>query len=79
VTVLLIVLLVLTALTGTAVVFEREPVHQVMVLGVYGLVLSMLFLVLQAPDVALSQLAVGAVALPLLVLLALTKIRGGTE
>ncbi len=74
-TVLLWVLLVLVALTGTVVVLEREPLHQVMVLGLYGLVLAVLFLVLQAPDVALSQLVVGSVVVPALVLLALVKVR----
>ena len=43
--------------------------------SVYGLVLALMFLVFQAPDVALSQIAVGAVVLPLMILLALAKIR----
>jgi energy-converting hydrogenase B subunit D len=34
-----------------------------------------MFLVFQAPDVALSQIVVGAVALPLMVVLALAKVR----
>jgi len=34
-----------------------------------------MFLVYQAPDVALSQITVGAVALPLMILLALAKVR----
>jgi uncharacterized MnhB-related membrane protein len=34
-----------------------------------------MFFVYQAPDVALSQIAVGAVALPLMILLALAKVR----
>jgi uncharacterized MnhB-related membrane protein len=34
-----------------------------------------MFFVFQAPDVALSQIVVGAVALPLMILLALAKIR----
>jgi energy-converting hydrogenase B subunit D len=38
-------------------------------------VLGVLFFALQAPDVALSQTAVGAVALPLMVLLALAKVK----
>ena len=37
--------------------------------------LGVAFLVLQAPDVALSQITVGAVALPLMILLALAKVR----
>jgi uncharacterized MnhB-related membrane protein len=69
------VVLVLTALAGTTVVLTRDPVHQSIVLSVFGLVLAILFVVLQAPDVALSQLVVGAAVLPLMVLLALAKVR----
>lgn len=69
------VVLVLAAAAGTAVVVTREPVHQAIVLSVFGLVLAILFVVLQAPDVGLSQLVVGAAVLPLMVLLALAKVR----
>jgi energy-converting hydrogenase B subunit D len=41
----------------------------------YGLILGIMFFVYQAPDVALSQITVGAVALPLMILLALAKVR----
>jgi len=41
----------------------------------YGLILGIMFLVFQAPDVALSQITVGAVALPLMIVLALAKVR----
>ena len=50
-----------------------------MVASIYGLVLGILFFVFQAPDVALSQTVVGAVALPMMILLALAKTRGGEE
>jgi energy-converting hydrogenase B subunit D len=69
-------LLVLVAAGATAVVLIRVPVRQVIALSVYGLLLALLFLVYQAPDVTLSALTVGAVALPLLLLLALAKIGG---
>jgi energy-converting hydrogenase B subunit D len=67
--------LVLVAAAATAVVLVREPVRQVVVLSGYGLMLAVLFLVFQAPDVTLSELSVGAIALPILVLLALVKVR----
>ena len=70
-----VTVLVLVAAAATAVVLVREPVRQVVVLGGYGLVLAVLFLVFQAPDVTLSELSVGAITLPILVLLALTKVR----
>jgi energy-converting hydrogenase B subunit D len=69
------VLLVLVALGATAVVLTRAPVRQVIVLSVYGLLLALLFLVFQAPDVTLSELTVGAIVLPLLLLLGLAKVR----
>jgi energy-converting hydrogenase B subunit D len=50
-----------------------------MVASIYGLALGILFFVFSAPDVALSQTAVGAVALPLMILLALARVRGGEE
>ena len=60
-------------------VLARDPLRQAMVASIYGLVLGILFFVFQAPDVALSQTVVGAVALPMMILLALAKIRGGQE
>ena len=76
-TALQVVVLALVAGCATCVVLTREPLKQAMVTSIYGLVLGLLFFVFQAPDVALSQTAVGAVALPLMILLALAKIRGG--
>jgi energy-converting hydrogenase B subunit D len=78
-TVLQVAVLVLVAGCATSVVLTRDPLKQAMVASIYGLVLGVLFFVFQAPDVALSQTAVGAVALPLMILLALAKIRGGEE
>ena len=74
-----VTVLVLVALGATAVVLIREHVHQVLVLSVYGVLLAVLFLVFQAPDVTLSELTVGAVALPIVLLLALAKIRKQEE
>ena len=71
-----VVLLVLVAAAATAVVLIRVPVRQVLALSTYGLLLALTFLVLQAPDVTLSELTVGAVVLPILLLLTLAKVRG---
>jgi energy-converting hydrogenase B subunit D len=73
--VLQVTLLVLVAAGATAVVLIREPVRQVIVLSGYGVLLAALFMAFQAPDVTLSELTVGAVALPLLLLLALAKVK----
>jgi energy-converting hydrogenase B subunit D len=74
-----ITLLVLVAAGATAVVLIRRQVHQVLMLSVYGVLLAVLFLAFQAPDVTLSELTVGAVALPIILLLALAKVRKREE
>jgi len=68
-------ILIFVAVAGTAVVLARNPLSQVIGLTFYGLLLALMFFIFQAPDVAFSQIVVGAVALPLMVLLALAKIR----
>jgi len=70
-------ILLLVAGGGTCVVAVRDPLRQAMVASLFGILLAILFFVLQAPDVALSEIVVGAVALPLMILLSLAKIRGG--
>ncbi|MBV8539893.1 MAG: DUF4040 domain-containing protein [Pseudonocardiales bacterium] len=67
-------ILVLVAAGATAVVLTRNPTRQVVFLSIYGVLLSLLFMAFQAPDVTLSELTVGAVILPLLLLLALAKV-----
>ncbi|AOP47096.1 hydrogenase subunit MbhD domain-containing protein [Streptomyces lydicus] len=67
--------LVLVAIAGTGAVLVRDPVRQSFVLSLLGLALAALFLLLQAPDVALSQLAVGSALTPLMVLLSVRKVR----
>lgn len=74
-TVVQVVVLLLVAGAGSAVVLTRDPLRQAIVVALYGLTLTGLFVVLQAPDVALSVVAVGVVALPLMILMALAKIR----
>jgi uncharacterized MnhB-related membrane protein len=66
--------LLLVALGATAVVLVRDPLRQIVVNGLYGLVLVCLFVVLQAPDVALSMLVVGAIAYPFIVLIAVARV-----
>jgi len=68
------VALVVVALGGTAVVFARDPARQALVASVFGVSLAVLFLAFQAPDVALSQIVVGAIALPAMIVFALRKI-----
>ncbi len=71
--------LLLLAAVGPAVVLTRDPIEQSVAVSFYGLLLALMFFLFQAPDVALSQIVVGAVALPLMILLALIKIRRNVE
>ena len=71
--------LIVVAATGTLVVLTRDPLRQAAVAGIFGLALAVLFLSVQAPDVALSQMAVGSIVVPVLVLLAMAKIREHDE
>jgi uncharacterized MnhB-related membrane protein len=74
-----VAILLFIAVTGPAVVLTRDPLSQAMAVSFYGLLLAVMFLLFQAPDVALSQLVIGAVALPLMILLALAKVRQRKE
>ena len=74
-TLLIAVALLLVAAAGTAVVLTPDPGPQAVTLSVFGIVLSLLFFVLQAPDVALSQIGVGTALVPLMVMLTVRKIR----
>lgn len=67
------------AVLGSLVVLTRRPENQALVFAMYGLALTVLFLVLQAPDVALSELVVGAVAYPIMIFLTLAKVRRREE
>src|SRR5579875_2666840 len=68
-------LLLLVAVSGFAIVRTRDVACQLLALGFYGLVMALVFFIFQAPDVALSQITVGAVALPLMVMLALSRMK----
>ena len=70
------VALLLVALGATATVMARDPVRQAVVASLYGLALGVLFFAFQAPDVALSNIVVGSVVTPTIILLALAKIGG---
>lgn len=79
ITALQIAFLAGVVIVGPVVVLSREPAAQTIALTFYGLLLGVMFLVFQAPDVALAQLVVGAVALPILVLLTLARMRRKDE
>ncbi len=74
-TVLQIAALAAVALSGGGVIVAGDPLKQTLVLGVFGVALTMLFFVFQAPDVALSEIVISTVGLPVMVLLALRKVK----
>lgn len=67
--------LALVALGAWATVMARDPVRQAVVVSLYGLTLGILFFAFQAPDVALSNIVIGAAAMPTMIMLAIAKSR----
>jgi uncharacterized MnhB-related membrane protein len=63
------------ALSGASVALVADPLRATLLLGIYGLALSVMFFSLQAPDVALSEIVVSTIGLPLIILAALRKLR----
>lgn len=73
------IILVMVGLSAPGVVLTRDPLKQCIAVSFYGLLFAVLFFIFQAPDVALSQITVGAVILPAFILLALVKMRRHSE
>jgi energy-converting hydrogenase B subunit D len=67
--------LAMVAIGAWAVVAARDPTRQAVVMSLYGLCLGILFFSFQAPDVALSNIVISAVAMPTIILLAIAKTR----
>lgn len=74
-----LVAIVLVGATGLAVVLQRDPLRQAIVNGLYTLLLVVLFMIFQAPDVALSMLVVGSLAYPVVLLTAIARVRQRSE
>jgi uncharacterized MnhB-related membrane protein len=74
---LIAALLLILGVTGTGVVLSRDPRRQVLAMAVNGMVLAALFMALQAPDVAFSEIVIGTAALPLFFMAALASLRSG--
>jgi uncharacterized MnhB-related membrane protein len=69
------VLVLLVGFAALAIALTRDLIRLVIVSSAYTLLLVVLFVVLQAPDVALSMLVVGTVAFPLVLLVAIGRDR----
>lgn len=72
---LIVVMFLLVAGTGAGVVLAREPRRQVLAIAVNGVALSLLFVVLRAPDVAYSEIAVGTALVPLMFFAVLVSLK----
>lgn len=72
-------LFLLVAFAGSITLFVHNPKRQIFFFSLYGIVSAALFLAIESPDVALSELAVGVVALPLMLLVTLTNLRDRKE
>ena len=70
-----VVTMVMVGVFATGVVLVRDPLPQSIVFSFFGFALVLLFLVLQAPDVALSEIVVGTIAYPIMILLTLSRAR----
>ena len=80
----LIVVLDILVVTGMVVsailaVHFEKLLSSVIALGVTGVFAAGAFLLMHAPDVAISEAAVGAALTPLVFIVALRKMRGGDD
>jgi energy-converting hydrogenase B subunit D len=71
-----LILIVGLLLSAGLVIWVRGVINSIIASAVTGTFLTLLFFHLQAPDVALSEAAVGAVAVPMVLLISIAKIRG---
>lgn len=66
--------LIVVCLSGTAIALTPSPLRQTLLMAIFGFSLTALFFAFQAPDVALSELVVAGVAMPLIILAALRRL-----
>lgn len=65
--------------SGIVAVQAKKLLDSVIALAATGSFVALEFLLLQAPDVAISEAAVGAALSPLIFIVALKKVRGGDD
>jgi energy-converting hydrogenase B subunit D len=77
VNVLLVVAVLLSGAAALTLVLTRDLVRLAIMSSFYTLTLVVLFLLFQAPDVALSELVVGTIGYPVILLVAILLDRAG--
>ncbi|MFA1540131.1 Na(+)/H(+) antiporter subunit B [Actinomadura monticuli] len=75
-TVLQAVALTLAGVLAVATVLARDPLRQVVVYGLFGLSLVMAFATMMAPDVAIAEVAVSSIGVPMVLLPVIYLTRG---
>ena len=75
------VLLLILIITGVTAPLQRHPLIMVLTFTTFGLVMSVIWMLLQAPDLAITEAAVGTGVTGVLFYLTLRRIRRmqGTE
>ena len=76
------ILLLILIVTAIAAPLQKRLLETVIVYTVFGLVMSLLWMLLSAPDLAITEAAVGAGVTGVLFILALHKInqlKGGSD
>ena len=75
------VLLLLLIITGVTAPLQKRPLIMVIMYTTFGLVMSVIWMLLQAPDLAITEAAVGTGVSGVLFFLTLRRIRQmqGTE
>jgi uncharacterized MnhB-related membrane protein len=73
--ILLIVLALILIVAGVVVIIQKDLVVAVAASGVVSLIASILFYILQAPDVALTEAAIGVGLSTIIFMIAIRKTR----
>ncbi len=75
------ILLLLLVVTGIAAPLQKRPLIMVICFTVFGLLMSVIWMLLQAPDLAITEAAVGTGVTGVLFYLTLRRVRQmqGTE
>lgn len=71
------VLFALLVISGTAAVFFGRVINSVISLSVFSVTLAAVFLMYQAPDVAMAEAVVGAGLMTALFLVTISRTQGG--
>ena len=75
------VLLLLLIITGVTAPLQKHPLIMIIIFTTFGLVMSVIWILLQAPDLAITEAAVGTGVSGVLFYLCLRRVHqlGGTE